>query len=403
MPEQALGGVTVLDLSTGIAGPYCCKLLADYGADVMKVEQPGSGDPERRSGPFFRDRPDGEKSGVFYHLNTNKRSITLDIQSEAGRRILLELVRAADILVESYSPTTLPSLGLDYEKLKRIHPRVVMTSISNFGKDGPYRDYKISEIGIYAMGGPMHATGLPEREPVKLGGDILQYHAGAAAATATMVAFWEAEGGESGKHIDISLMRVQAANQDRRTTMLVGYQYTGEVNERRAGGATVAAGVRPCADGYINFAGVGPRFSAVCQMIGRPELLQDDRFKDDVSRAQPARAEEFDQYLLPWLLQFPKREVFQRIQSYHVPSGPLNTSADLVADAHLKGRRYWTSVRHPVTGDVLYPSRPFIMDKTPWQIHRAAPMLGQHNVEVFGGLLGYSHQEIGRLHQMGIV
>src|SRR6185369_2325422 len=142
------------------AGPYCTKLFADYGAEVIKIEAPDGGDVARRMGPFLKDEPNLEKSGLFLHLNTNKKSVTLDIETQAGRNALLALAKDADIIVESFSPDFMPSLELDYDAFEAVNPRIVMTSISNFGRTGPYKDYKMSEITAYALGGTMHSTGL---------------------------------------------------------------------------------------------------------------------------------------------------------------------------------------------------------------------------------------------------
>ena len=216
MPEQALSDVKVLDLTWHIAGPYCTKLLAGYGAEVIKVERPGEGDPTRRMGPFFKDDPHPEKSGLFLHLNTNKKGITLNLKSATGKKILKALVSDADILVESFSPRVMPSLGLDYQTLEQINPKLVMVSISNFGQSGPYRDFKASEIVEYAMGGEMYSTGTAGREPLKLGGNVTQYQAGTVAAVATMGALYSAECQEVGQHVDVSIMETQAGSTDRR-------------------------------------------------------------------------------------------------------------------------------------------------------------------------------------------
>ena len=206
MPEQALSDVKVLDLTWHIAGPYCTKLLADYGAEVIKVEKPEEGDPTRRMAPFFKDDPHPEKSGLFLHLNTNKKGITLDLKSATGKKIIKELVSKVDILVESFSPRVMPSLGLDYQTLEQINPKLVMVSISNFGQSGPYRDFKASEIVEYAMGGEMYSTGIADREPLKLGGNVTQYQAGTVAAVATVGALYAAEFQGTGQHVDVSIM-----------------------------------------------------------------------------------------------------------------------------------------------------------------------------------------------------
>jgi len=229
VPEQALSDVKVLDLTWHISGPYCTKLFADYGADVIKVERPGEGDPARGTGPFFQDDPHPEKSGLFLHLNTNKKSITLNLKSETGKRILKELVKDVDILVESFSPRVMPSLGLDYEVLEKVNPNLVMTSISNFGQTGPYQDFKMSELILSGMGGDMYSCGLPDREPVKMGANIVQYQVGTMAATATVFAFYAARYQGVGQHVDVSMMETQLGTIDRRAPELLAYQYVGEV------------------------------------------------------------------------------------------------------------------------------------------------------------------------------
>src|SRR5690606_26222253 len=181
---QALDGVRVLDLTHHIAGPFCTKLLADYGADVIKIERPRVGDPARREGPFLHDEPHLEGSALFLHLNTNKRSVCLDLATPAGRDIALQLAARSHIVVENFRPGTLDRFGLGYEALRAVRPDIVLVSISNFGQSGPYRDLPMSEITAYAMGGAMNATGHRDREPLKLGGNVVQYHAGANAAFA---------------------------------------------------------------------------------------------------------------------------------------------------------------------------------------------------------------------------
>src|SRR5919204_5999688 len=221
MTDTALADVRVLDLTHHIAGPYCTKLLADFGADVIKIERPDGGTPARRYGPFPQDEPHPEKSALFLHLNTNKRGITLNLKSTAGRDLFKALVREVDILVENFSPRVMPSLGLAYETVEQLNPGLVMTSISNFGQTGPYRDYKAQDLVIYAMGGPMQQTGVPEREPLKMAGNLMQYQGGAIAATATMVGLYAAQLQGIGEHVDVGLFETHAGTVDRRSTFLM--------------------------------------------------------------------------------------------------------------------------------------------------------------------------------------
>ncbi|MBM4404941.1 MAG: CoA transferase [Chloroflexi bacterium] len=402
MPPQALEGLRILDVTQLIAGPYATKLLADYGAEVIKIERPGTGDVTRQKGPFLHDEPHPEKSGLFLHLNAGKRGVTLDLKSATGRKLFLQLAKSAEVVVESFAPGTMESFGLGYEALKAVNTRIIVTSISNFGQSGPYRDYKISEIIAYAMGGPMHETGLPEREPMKLGGSVIQFQTGAAAATATAMAVWNAEVNGHGDHLDLSLFRTQASSQDRRTTMLVGAQYTGENGDRRPPGVSTANGIRPCADGYIAIMGASNRFAGVVRMMGQPELLTDPRFDTVVKLSMPDTSEEFDIHYIPFLMQYTKRELFMMAQKNGLPSGPIFTAEDLYTEPHIRERGFWAKMRHPVVGEITQPGRPFIMNATPWRKPEPAPILGQHNAEILGGL-GYSARDLSRLHSLGVI
>jgi formyl-CoA transferase/CoA:oxalate CoA-transferase len=187
MADQPLTNIRVIDLTTYIAGPYCTKLLADFGADVIKIENPKGGDPSRTLGPFPGDVPDPEKSGLFLHLNTNKRSVALDLQTPEGKSLLQRLIAGADVLVESFRPGVLESFGVDVEELERRQPNLVITRISTFGQTGPYRDYLAGEITLFGMGGKMNSSGNADRYPIMLGGDHVQYQAGNNAAMASPV------------------------------------------------------------------------------------------------------------------------------------------------------------------------------------------------------------------------
>ena len=250
MFDGALSHIRVVDFTTHVAGPYCTKLLADYGADIIKVELPGVGDSGRRMGPFPNDIPHPEKSGLFLHLNTNKRSITLDLKSSAGRKIASALANTADLVVENFRPGVMDRLGLDLKTLQASNPRLVMTSISNFGQTGPYRDYKSSDLLVYGMGGEMNSTGLAHREPIKLGANIVLYQAGSVAAVGSAGALFLTQNDGPGQLVDVSIMETQVGSIDRRMSALIAYQYTGENSSRMTFGASgYPIGVYPCEEG----------------------------------------------------------------------------------------------------------------------------------------------------------
>ena len=226
---QPLANTRIVDLTHGVAGPYCTKLLADYGADVIKIERPLTGDYARGIGPFPNDVTNPETSGIFLFQNTNKRSLTLDLNNASDSEFLRELISEADILVENFKPGEMGKWGLGYEELSKVNPNLIMTSISNFGQNGRYKDYQGSDLVLYAMGGNMTRTGLPDRYPLQLVDNHVQYHAGNVAAMATLIA-WYSRNHKSmgGQHIDISILETQLGSVNGSLQSFVGYQYTGD-------------------------------------------------------------------------------------------------------------------------------------------------------------------------------
>ncbi len=403
MPEQALSDVKVLDFTHYIAGPYCTKLLADYGADVVKVERSHGGDGARRLGPFPQDLPHSEKSGLFLHLNTNKRSVTLNLKTEAARKIARELAADVDVVVESFRPGDMAGFGLGYDSLKALNPRLVMTSISNFGQTGPYRDYRASDIILYGMGGEMYSTGLEEREPLKMGGHMTLYQAGSVAAVATMAALLLAQETGTGQHVDISIMETQAGSIDRRMAHILAYQYCGEISGRvpfwRAG---YPMGVYPCQDGYVEIMGGLGYWPRVVEMLGNPDFLNDPKWYAEGAQQDPELREEFDAFFIPWCLERTKVQAWEDAQRAKVISGPLNTMEDLNRDSSFNERGAFVQIDHPEAGGLKYPGRPFIMKETPWAIQRPAPLLGQHNEEMMTPL-GYSKEDLVRLREQDAI
>ena len=403
MPDGALSHIRVLDFTTQIAGPYCTKLLADYGAGVIKVERPGAGDAARGLGPFPGDIPHPEKSGLFLHLNTNKRSITLDLKSKAGQKIAKQLAAEVDLVVENFRPGAMDRLGLGLGALQESNPRLVMTSISNFGQTGPYRDFKSSDILVYSMGGEMHSTGLSDREPVKLGANVVLYQAGSVAAVGSAGALFLSQDDGPGQHVDVSIMETQTGSVDRRMSALVGYQYTGELSARIPfGAAGYPIGVYPCEDGYFEVTGGLIYFPRVVRMLGDPPELLEPRWYTPESQTDPELKEEFEAHFLSWTIQRSKAEAWRAAQESDVLSGPLNTMEDVANDQQFIGRGAFAQIDHPVAGSLKYPGRPFVMTESPWEIRRPAPLLGQHNGEILQEL-GYGPGDQVRLRAQGVI
>ena len=406
MTEQALSDVKVLDLTWQISGPYCTKLLADYGADVIKVERPGEGDPARRIGPFYKDDPHPEKSGLFLHLNTNKKGITLNLKTATGRKILKELVTNVDILVESFRPRVMPGLGLDYETLEKINPGLLMVSISSFGQTGPYRDFNASEIVEYAMGGEMCSTGIADREPLKLGGNVVQYQAGTVAAVSTMGALFAARSGGIGQHVDVSIMETQAGSADRRIIYLLSYACAGVITTRwpppreAVRMLIMPQGVYPCKDGFVNTLSLPQWWPRYVHALGRPELMEDPRFQNLFSADAGL---EFDAIWYDWLADRTREELFEIFLEAKIASAPVNSPADIVDYPHLAERGFFVEIDHPETGKVKYPGAPVVLTESPWQIRHPAPLLGQHNEEVYCDGLGYAREELVKLREAGVI
>lgn len=411
-PEGALTGLKILDFTHYVAGPYCTKLLADYGADVIKVERPPDGDGSRRMGPYPGDEPHPEKSAQFLHLNTNKRGIVVDLKRSGAAGIVERLATWADIVVENYRPGVADRLGIGYERLSSVNPAIVYTSISNFGQTGPYRDYRGSEIVFYGMGGEMHSTGLADREPLKLGGNVGLYQAGAVAAVATMGAalagsFWTDDDADGviGQHIDVSILETQLGSVDRRQSALLAYQYTGELSHRPASGGSggYPNAVYPCSDGYFQINGSRMYFPRAVSMLGDPPELTTERWKDPSSQGNAEMQQEFEsEHFLPWILERTKAEAWSAAQENRVLSGPINTMADLDVDPSFNARGVFVEGEHPIAGRMRYPGRPFIMNGSPWGLGRTAPLLGQHTVEVLSEL-GFSGEDISRFRSAEVI
>ena len=399
MLEQSLSGYKVLDLSHHIAGPYCTKLLGGLGAQVIKVEKPGDGDPSRRMGPFFENDPHPEKSLHFLHLNIGKKGLTLDLKSSRGVEIIKKLIQDADILVENFSPRVMPGLGLDYDTISKNNPKLIMTSISNFGQTGPYKDYKALDINSLALSGAMWANGEPDREPLTYPGHAAQYWGGTNAFTATLMALYFREFSGEGQYIDISIQECMGTlleNTD------IRYQFGGNSHPRWGNlWAGVALwGSRPCKDGWccVVSGTTNEQWDALVKLLGEP-ALKDEKYKALAGRM--VFAEEIEELAAPRLMELTKEEIFTRGQALGAVTAPSTTAEDLINSPQLKARDFWIEMDHPVVGNWTYSGPPVKMTETPFE-YSPAPLLGQHNPEVYGEL-GYGAEDLARLTELGVI
>ena len=398
MPS-ALEGVSVLDLTHCIAGPYCTRLLAGFGADVLKVEPPG-GERGRRMAPFFRDEPGPDTSLPFAYLNSGKRSLTLNLKLEEGRDILWSLLSETDILVENFAPRVMSSLGLDYPTLKEIAPHLVMVSISNFGQTGPYRDYKASDIVEYAMGGLMYIFGAYDREPLKHAFNQAQFKAGTDAASAALMALYHQRMTGQGQHVDVSIQEAVASGL---RDVVNNYTYTGAIRRRQPNHSGDMQRIRATADGFLlpnPGLGSGLNWDSYVEFLELSEL-NDDRFRTPSARL--INAEELGRILDEYFIRQDKYEMFYGSHERRFIFGIIQSPEEALNDPQFAHRGYFEEVMHPEMGNLKFPGAPFIMESTPWQTGGAAPSAGQDNAEVLGDRLGLNAFQLAELRAQGIV
>lgn len=408
MVRRALEGVKVLELCQFVAGPYCTKLLADLGAEVIKVEEPGTGDPARRRGPFLGDIPHAERSGLFLYLNTNKLGITLNLNTVTGKEILRRLVPEVDILVEDNPPQRIRELGLDYDRLREINPQLIMTSVTPFGQTGPYRDYKAYPLNTFHAGGEpcinLFVSVTPHRAPVTLSLFMGEHDGGLSAATATLAALFYRGMSGQGQHVDvskqeslISLSRLESvlyANRENPETQ--------EMVKAAAQGAGMIGGLMRCQDGYVVLAAMQDnQWRGLVELMGHPAWTKDEMCRSEETRS--LNAQKITSLVQEWMVDRTQEEVFRGGQEKGVPIGAVNSPQDLVNSPQLRARGFFVEIEHPEVGRIEYPTAAYRFSKTPWSAQRPAPLLGEHNERIYCGLLGYSRQELVKMRQAGVI
>ena len=397
MLDGALSGVKVLDLSEDIAGSFCARLMADYGADVLKLEPP-RGVSLRRMGPFHHDDPHPEKSLFFLLLNLNKKGATLNLTTDTGQSILKRLAKHVDVIVETYRPGYLDSLGLGYDTLSQINPGLVVTSITPFGQDGPYSQYKGEEIVEYAMSMIMSISGIQGREPLKHGGFQAQYEGGLFGAGATSMALFAQLNTGQGEHIDVSITECIASTMMATQTI---YPFIGGSQARRRPVGNEFENPMPCKDGWIIVqAGGGATWEDLANFFEAPELLE-PRFADRAQRSE--NGADMDQVIINSIKDREKWELFPKAAAARMLFGLVQTPTELVDCPQLESRNFYREVDHPVIGKIKVPAELFKLTETPYQLKMPAPTLGQHNQEIYVEGLGYTQQEFVQLRQLNVI
>jgi crotonobetainyl-CoA:carnitine CoA-transferase CaiB-like acyl-CoA transferase len=398
--ELALAGVRVVELAEDIAGPYAAKLLADLGAEVVKIEPPWVGDHARHCGPFPDHQPHPERSGLFLYLNTNKLGVTLNLDTTIGRDLFRNLIAQADVLIEDRALGWLTARGLGYETLCQQRPELVMTSITRFGQDGPQAHYNAYPLTTFHAGGEGYTLPgrlslelFPGRAPVQAGGSLGEYDSGLCAAVATLGALLAG----IGQHVDVSQ---QEALLNLNRPMLAYYLATGEVISRQRGYAF--GGAVPCRDGYIMLRPIEDNhWRGLVRAMGRDELADDERFRTRQARTDNGAL--LNDLIVAWAMQHTKVALYERVAAEGCPVGYFATAEDVVQAPQLAAREFFVPSTHPEAGSVLLPSAPYRLSHTPWMLRRPAPLLGQHNQEVWCDRLGCDPAELPRLHAVGVM
>ncbi len=390
-----LEGMRVLDVSRVLTGPYCSLMLADLGAEVIKIEMPEKGDDTRAWGPPFQ----GGESAYFLSVNRNKKSVTVNLKAPEGREVLRKLAARSDVFLENFAPGVAARLGLGYEDIRAVNPRIVYCSISGFGQDGPYRDVPAYDIVLQGMGGLQGITGEPGQPPVRVGVAVADLAGGMFAAYAIAGALVHRERTGLGEHIDVSLLDGQLAW----LTYMAGVYFATGEDPPRAGSrhpSIVPYQAFATKDGYLNLAvGNDAIFRRFCSAIGEPELADDSRFVTNPKRVE--NRGELEPRLEAIFAARSTSEWVELLNRHAVPAGPVYRIGEIVRDPHVVARRSVLELAHPTAGPVRQFGVPFrgLVERGP---HAPPPTLGQHTDEVLRDL-GYSAARIAELRKNRVV
>lgn len=391
-----LQGIRVLDLTRVLAGPFCTLQLADMGAEVIKIERPQFGDDTHFFGPFKNGA-----SGYFIMLNRGKKGITLDFKKPQAVEIFKEMVKQADVVVENFKPGVMDKLGIGYEELKKINPRIIYAAISGFGQYGPYWERPGYDILAQAMGGLMSITGFPDNPPTRVGSSVGDLSAGMYGALAIMMALFSREKTGKGQLVDVALMdSIFSFCETNVVRYTVGGIIPGRVGSRHP--LSAPFDIYQAKDGYVVIAVANESLMAkLFKLMGKAELHQDPRFETDAKRSE--HDQELKVVIEAWLADYTVEQAVAAMLAQGVPSSPVFTIPQVCNDPHLAAREMLVEIEHPVAGKVLIPGNPMKLSETPAAVSGTAPTLGQHNREVLASLLGYDADRVTKLERSGII
>jgi benzylsuccinate CoA-transferase BbsE subunit len=414
-----LSDYRILDL-TDHRGIYCGKVLGDLGADVIKIEPP-CGDPSRNIGPFYKDVPDPEKSIYWWAYNTSKRGITLNIESADGKEIFKRLAETADAVVESFLPGYMERLGLGYAALCEANPDIIMTSISPFGQTGPYKDWKADDLVGWSMAGQAYVTGDDDCPPCQISFPHSYLVAGAHAASATLAALYYREMFGEGQYIDVSMQESVLWT----TLLLVQFWDMMKLNLFRAGsrrsmGTALFRLAFPCKDGHVGFLIAGGQLASISMpplikwmaeegMLGAFEDKKDWEAKDwtekvDAMALTQEIVDAWEDSIIKFFATKTKAEIYEKAREKGMIIYPVSTTEDLAENAQLEFRDFYVQVKHPELREAItYVGAPYKIAEAPWKISRRAPLIGEHNREIYEGELGLSRDKICILKETGAI
>jgi crotonobetainyl-CoA:carnitine CoA-transferase CaiB-like acyl-CoA transferase len=397
-----LDDLRVLELTGGLAGAFCAKLLADQGANTLKIEPPGRGDPARHEPPFIGGQPHPDRSTLFLAFNTNKRSVTLDLTTRTGRDMLLGLIAQRDVLIETFAPGYLGELGLSDDVLTQVNPGVIVASITPFGQTGPYRDYRGNDLIAQAMGGFLYTTGRTDRPPMGTALAQMEIIAARNAAIAIMAALLQQRQTGEGQHIDVSMMEAVVSTPP---NFIHQFSFTGAIAGRGFGESAVLDGMHlATSDSPVTLttAGTGGNpMETWAAFLGEPRL-RDAKFGSRQGRTQ--YWQELFALVQGKLSQWRAHEFMKQAMDQRLVVGVVQSPEEVVHCPHLTERGSFVVLDHPEVGTLSYPGAGFLVDAAnPVAAGRAAPYLGEHNAALYGGELGISSEELGRLSAAGVI
>ena len=401
--DYPLTGIRVIALEQYMSAPYCTLLLADMGAEVIKIERPGAGDPRRQIPPFATDAQGNKVAGSFIGYNRNKKSLAVNLRDPAGCQVLRELVTVSDVVVENLRPGAADKLGLGYPALGAANPRLIYAAISGFGRlegyTGPYSDRPAFDIVAEAMGGVMHLVGFADKPPVSTLYGMADVLSGLATAYGIMLALYYRERTGRGQFVDSAMLDNVLALNERMAAL---YSFTGESPKRGEFRHLYPRGAFRCRDGYLALNVPDDlQWRRVCKALGREDLVEDPRTADGSARA--ANADLIRAIIESWLGDKTRAEAVALFEEHGVPSGPVYTAEDIFNDPHVAARKMLVSVADPVAGPHLFARSPIHLSEAPEIRTAPAPRLGEHTQSVLSALLGYDDAKIEELHRQGVV